>query len=299
MKNVWILLLGLLAAAPLMAQDEEMADDAAAEEAAPADEGVLADDVTAGDEGSVEEEAVEEIVEEEAPVEEAAEEAPAEEAVEETEVAEEGEAPDLKLYVGLDGVNNTVSISGDSAGTGGADLDSKMYKLRIGTRLFEAVGTELQVGFDNSDTKGGELETESFYGLFIVPTATLFETVELAFPVGFASTKIKGLESVAKSTDGAAYGVDLQLPMRLFGDSFPDIRLSTGYMVYMHREEVRVYGANFGLRYDFGIAGMDFGNPFAGAGGWFSGVGDWFGGLDLWPFGDDEEEAAEGEEAAE
>lgn len=295
MKNAGILILGLLMAAPLFAQDE-VAEEPAAEESVPAEtapaDAAPAEEAPAesapADETAVEttpveeapaEEATEEVVEE-APAESAPAEEAATEEVAESEGAEEGAAEGLPLYLGLDVVNSTVSLSDPD----GQNVGGGMYRLRVGTRLSDEIGAEFHYGFDNSGD--GEAETGSYYGLFVVPTATLFETVELAFPVGWATMDVTGIGDVES---GIAYGLDAELPIRRFGEDLPDLRLTLGYMVYFQDEPARVYGANFGLRWDFNTAS----NPFAGAGSMFSGIGEWFGGLDLNPFNDDEEAPAE------
>ena len=259
MKTSWTLAIALMLALPVYAQEEvevvpadEAAAEPAPEEAAPA----------------------EAASEEAAPVEEAAaEETPAEEAP-----AEAGEP--LGLYAGIDYVVTTVSLSNRGA-TGASEFDSGMYRGRFGVRALEAVGIELHYGVDNSDEEPGAVETESYIGLFAVPTATVFEVVELAFPVGYAQSSF-GQGGASEDYGSIAYGLDGELPLRSFSAGLPDLRLTAGWMIYYQKSDARAYGANLGLRYDFKAAG--FGNPFAGFGGWVGG---------LWPFGGDDEAPAE------
>lgn len=211
-----------------------------------------------------------------APVAEAAaEETPAEEAPTEEAAAEAEPAEPLALYVGADWVMSTLSLSNTGA-TGASELDSGMYRARIGMRALEAVGLELQLGLDNSDDEPGSVETESYYGVFLVPTATVLNVAELAFPVGYAQSSF-AQGSASNDFRSIAYGIDAELPIRTFGESLPDVRLTLGWMVYYQKSDARAYGANAGVRYDFQTTG--FGNPLAGIG---SLTGK------LWPFGGDD-----------
>ena len=252
MNRSWIAFLALALAAPAFAQDEPAVEVVPAEPAA--------------------EEAAEEAAEaapvEEVPVEEtaAAEEAPAEE----TEPAEP-----WALYFGADYVNTTLSLS-VPASVPANEFDSTMIRLRAGKRVFEAVGLELHYGVDQADEEKGEVTTDSYYGVYLVPTATVFEMLELAFPVGYGRSEF-GDSGEALGSIG--YGIDAEVPLRAFFGEMPDIRLTGGWMVYYQKSDARVYGANFGLRYDFMIDG--FGNPFSG--------------LDLWPFGGGDEAEASAE----
>lgn len=195
-----------------------------------------------------------------------------------------GEAPaedePLAIYVGVDLVNSTLSTSSLN-GFPGSEFDSSMYRLRAGVRALESVGLELHYGLDNAGDEADEVATDSYYGLYLVPTATVLETVELAFPVGYAMTTAAS-RTASADLESIAYGIDAELPLRTFGEGLPDFRLTAGWMVYYQQNDARLYGANFGLRYDFGSGGI--GNPLAGLGH----VAD-----ALWPFGDDAEAAAE------
>jgi hypothetical protein len=269
--RAWTWMAALLLTLPAHAQEEQV-------EVIPVDE-------APAEEAPVEETAPAEAME--APVGEAAadasaeaptEEAPAEEAPAE-EVASEEPAEPLALYVGADWVMTTLSVSAPLA-TGADQFDSGMYRGRVGMRALEAIGLEVQFGIDNSDDEPGSVETKSYYGLFVVPTATVFEVVELAFPVGYAQSEFGAGGSGSDSLRSIAYGVDGELPLRTFGAELPDIRLTAGWMIYYQKSDARAYGANAGLRYDFQTTG--FGNPLAGIGGALG---------KLWPFGGDEEAA--------
>lgn len=245
------LTLGL--ALPVHAQDEFGA------EVVPVDES--ADEASFPEDTSTEEPAVEEA---------AVEDTFAEEVAAEDTPEEPGEP--LGLYVGADWVMTTLSIS--APGNGAAnELDSGMYRARVGWRALEAVGLEAHFGVDNSDDEPGSVETKSYYGVFVVPTATVAEVVELAFPVGYAQSTF-GDDTFEEDFGSIAYGIDAELPLRVLAEGLPDLRLTAGWMVYYQKSDARAYGANAGLRYDFRTSAL--GNPLAGLGGALQ---------RLWPFG--------------
>lgn len=239
--SAWTTLAALLLAVPAFAQDEA--------EVVPVDESAPAEEAPAGEspaaEGTPEAAAAEEAA--------ASEEAPAEEvAAEETPSEEEGssESSPLQLYVGADWVRTTLSLS-TSGATGAQDFDSGMYRARVGWRALEAVGIEAHFGTDNSDSEPGSVETEMYAGVFLVPTATVFEVAELAFPVGYAQSTFGAAGGPSEDFRSVAYGVDAELPLRTFGESLPDLRFTLGWMVYYQKSDARAYGGNAGLRYDF------------------------------------------------
>jgi hypothetical protein len=243
MSRSWIAFLALVLALPAFAQDDA--------EVVPVEEGA-------------------EAPAEEAPAEEApAEAAPAEEAAAEEAPAEPAEP--WAIYVGADYVTTTLSASAPVSAPA-TDADSRMVRVRAGKKLFEGIGFELQVGIDQADDDSGEVPLDSYYGAYLVPNATLLDVVELAFPVGYGRSTFDEGDALGS----VAYGIDAELPLRVFGESLPDFRLTAGWMVYYQKSDARVYGANVGLRYDFQVDG--FGNPFAGL-------------ANLWPFGGDEEAA--------
>lgn len=248
MSRSWIAFLALVLAVPAFAQDEA--------EVVPVDE---------GDEAPVEE------TTESAPAEEAApvEEAPVEEVAEE-EPAEPAEP--WAIYVGADYVTTTLSASAPPTAPA-AEFDSRMVRVRAGKKMFEGLGLELHVGVDQADEDAGEIPLDSYYGAYLVPNATLLDVVELAFPVGYGRSTFDEGDALGS----VAYGIDAELPLKVFGDGLPDFRLTAGWMVYYQKGDARMYGANVGLRYDFQIDSP--GNPFAGL-------------ASLWPFGGDEEAAS-------
>lgn len=267
MNNAWKLMLLLLLAAPVFAQEEpaeEPVTDEAATDAAPAEEAppeaapAESIETTPVEEASAEPEQLDTV-----PVEE------------EAAAEEEGDA--LRLYAGVDFASTTLSVS-NLPGFATGEYDSGLYRLRAGVEWVEQVMIELQFGFDAGDEGPGEASTKNYYGLFVVPTANLFDVAELAFPVGYAQNKVER-PNASESLGSLAYGLNAELPLRNFGEGWPDLRIGGGWMVYYQKSDARLYGWNAGIRYDFTTSG--FGNPFAG----------W----DLWPFGDDEEQPEGGE----
>lgn len=224
MNKTWIAALLAVLALPAFAQDEaaEVVEPATEETAAPADE---------------------------APAEEApAEDAGVEEVAEADPQAEESEpAAPWALYVGADYVNTTLSASSPPTDPAN-EFESTMVRVRVGKRLFEAIGAELHVGIDQADEEAGEVATDAYYGLFLVPTATLWDVLELGFPIGYARSEFG---DDGDALDSIAYGAALELPIRALWDALPDVRLTSGAMVYYQKSDARVYGANFGLRFDF------------------------------------------------
>jgi len=236
MKNAWLLLSILTLASPALAQYEPPVEEAPAEEAAA----------------------------EEAP----AEEAPAEEAAAEEAPADEGEP--MPIYLGVDQAMTTLSVSSLS-GFDEQDYDSGQYRLKVGAVPIESIAVEFQVGFDNGGDAPDEVSTASYYGLYLVPHTTIIGGLELAFPVGYAKSSVER-PGASSDLDSLAYGIDAQFPLRVFGESMPNLRVGGGGMVYYQRGDARLYGFSFGLRYDF-AGGLGIGSFLS----------------NLWPFGDDEE----------
>ena len=254
MKTAWIALLGLVVAVPAWAQEEPAPAEAAPAEAPPAEQPPA-----------------------EAPA------APAETPPAAEAAPAEAEAPrePWPVYVGV-GYSKTVMSSSDAGTLGTGDYDSKMLDVRVGKRLFESVGLEFHYGFDFSDPGSNEIATDRYYGLFIVPTATVFETVEVAFPIGYAKGEynVGRLSAVVQSI---AYGFNAELPLRIFGETYPDVRFTAGWMIYNQTNAARVYGPSIGARYDFTVPSPGWGNPFTGIGGWIKNHWPWGGGGEAAP----------------
>lgn len=201
----------------------------------------------------------------------------AEEAPAAAEAAPVEAAPDegtpTQAYIGLDLASTTYSVS-RSAAFAAQNFDSGMYRLRGGLRLTDGIAAELHYGLDAGGSGAGEVETADYLAVFLVPTATLFETVEVSFPVGYSAI---GVEQGNKSEDytGIAYGLNTELPLAVFADDLPDLRFTLGYMVYSQSRDARIYGLNFGIRYDFDA---DIVSPTEGISQLIENIGGLFGG---------------------
>jgi hypothetical protein len=191
---------------------------------------------------------------EEAPVEAAAEEAPAEEAPAEETASEDSGEP-FHFYLGVDKAEVTLALSDEALETafGSDELESSLFRIRAGMRLLEAVGLELQYGVaDDKDDEAKKFEVGEYYGIFVVPTGSLFELIEISVPIGYSSMKAeKG--GASETFDGVSYGVNLEVPITLNSEWFPDIRIGGGGLVYRADRDSRVYGYHFGVRLDFKI----------------------------------------------
>ena len=170
-----------------------------------------------------------------------------------------------QFYVGADLQDTKLSIS-DSNSFGGLNntsYDSKFWDLRAGYRLFKAIGIEGHYGIPDEDAnQGGRYKTRKYYGVFAVPTASVFNLFEIAFPLGYTNSGITVNGTAADGTtpltvqkhlNSLAYGANLEIPVRVFWRALPDFRLTGGGMVYYQRSDAREYGFHFGLRYDFGF----------------------------------------------
>lgn len=233
MRHVMAFLLACALAGTAQAQD------AAAEEAPPGAE------------------ATEAAVTEEAASAEAAGEPPAEEAAAEPSEETPGETAEerqpWKLYAGLNLVQPTLYLSNAAAITalGNDEFDSSFYRLRAGLRLFDVLGFELQIGQDDEEgTAAGKFKLSGYKAAFFVPTGVLFEMIEVAGLIGYTQFDAER-GNFSAELGGPAYGVNVELPIRMFDESLPDVRIGGGYVVYDATNDERVAGAHFGLRYDF------------------------------------------------
>lgn len=259
--------------------EEAVADDLSAE-AAPVDETAAAEEVPAdqtvseemGTEASGEEMAAEEVPAEEIPAEDvAAEEVPADETVAEDSYSEssseesysedgsseeavsEDDGEPFYLYAGVDMVDVRVSFSDDAliAKFGDDKLNSSFYRLRVGTRLFEAIGVEAHYGLPDQDDSGERnFETGEYYGVFVVPTGVFLDVVEISAPVGYTLTKVER-GGASEKFDAVSFGMNIEVPITLDSEWFPDIRIGGGGTVYQAQNDARIYGYHFGIRLDF------------------------------------------------
>lgn len=223
------------------------AESAPVDAAAPADASAELAPADAGMEAAP----VEEAAVAEAPVEESApvEEAPAEEA------ASEDSGEPFQFYIAADKAELTLSLSDDDLETqfGGDEFESSMYRIRAGMRLLEAVGIELHYGISDDDgSEAGKFEVGQYYGIFVVPTGSLFDLVEISVPIGYSSTDAER-GNASETFDGVSYGLNIEVPITLGSDWFPDLRIGGGGLVYRADQDSRMYGYHFGVRLDFKI----------------------------------------------
>ena len=169
-------------------------------------------------------------------------------------------AGDYLFYVGADYDWLTLSVS-NSQSTGGladGNYSSNMYDLRVGYRLLHAVGIEVHYGIKAKDgTDPGSFGVEHYYGVFIAPTATVLNTVELSALVGYTwdgvSQELPGQPRQSSSFNSAAFGANLEFPIKAISTSLPNLRITGGGIVTVQNNDQRIYGFHAGLRYDFGL----------------------------------------------
>lgn len=165
-----------------------------------------------------------------------------------------------QFYVGMDYQFLTLAVL-NSSGAGGfpqKHYNGRLYDLRFGYRLFKTVGLELHYGVDGgNDNRSNGFGVTRYYGIYVVPTATVLNTVELSLPLGYAFTGVKqrvpGQPEYRASINSAAFGANIELPIREFGNSLPNLRLTGGGVVYIQRNNAQIYGFHLGIRYDFGF----------------------------------------------
>ena len=204
----------------------------------------------------------EEVVAEEVPVDETvAEDSYSESSTEESyseegsgeEAAAEDDGEPLYLYAGVDMVEVRASFSDDAlvAKFGDDKLNSSFYRLRVGTRLFEAIGIEAHYGLPDQDDSGQRnFETGEYYGVFVVPTGVFLDVVEISAPVGYTLTKVER-GGASEKFDAVSFGMNIEVPITLDSEWLPDIRIGGGGTVYQAKNDARIYGYHFGIRLDF------------------------------------------------
>jgi hypothetical protein len=257
MKRLGVLLAATLAVFAAHAQDP--APDSAPAEAAPAETAAPADAAPA--------DAVAAPAEAAAPTEPAA--PPAEaapEPVAEAAPAEATPAPERKpwhFYGGYDRSHINLLVSTDNPASttpaslktrfGGDSFSSNFNRIRAGVRLLEFIGLEGHYGFKGDDgSDRGSIGVKKYYGVYVVPTGTLLNTVEVSAVLGYAKMDVER-GNASESFKGASYGLNMELPLKQFFESLPDFRVGLGGMVYHQKDDARIYGTNFGVRYDFKI----------------------------------------------
>lgn len=161
----------------------------------------------------------------------------------------------VPLYLGADYVWTTASFSKTALKTafGSDQLDSGMYRLRAGIRLFDQMGAEVQFGIGTTDSESlgaDEYRTDRFYGIYLVPTGVLFDLIEVSASVGYAQTDLERANA-SESLGGVSFGVNADLPLYV-GDEW-ELRIGGGGTVFRAQNSARIYGYHAGLRIDFKI----------------------------------------------
>lgn len=264
----WATMLAGCMTLPVLAQDEAPAADegvaepATAEEAAPTDTtpaeevlttgetideagGEAADGAAAAEDGGAgDTQPAEEV---------ATEDTSGEETAESEEPVDEG--GDLALYLGAEYVDLRVDLSDEpmQAEFGRDEFDAQMYVLRAGIRMFEFIAFELQGGAGGSASGSDELEVKQYLGAYFAPTGTIAEMVEISVRVGYSFMTLESENGSEEDFDGVSYGVGVELPLRAFGESLPNLRIVGGGSVYQSDRDSRTFGWRAGLRYDFRI----------------------------------------------
>lgn len=289
MKKLGFLILLMLAAGPVAAQDASPAP--AADEAigfGTGEDSAAEADAAAADVDAVEADATAAETPAEAPMDESADAAAdavaddsadaaaevstddaaaAEETVSVEETADAGEAADdsmasaaeesepWQLYVGTDYVWTRARFSDGALESkfGGDDFDSSMVRARIGMRLFENIGLEahLGAGTDDADSlEADEYSTEMFYGAYFVPTGVLFDLIEVAATIGYASTKLE-TATASETLSGVSFGVNLEVP--LYSSDAVELRIGGGGTMFRAQNSAQISGYHAGIRVDFRI----------------------------------------------
>ncbi len=166
-----------------------------------------------------------------------------------------GGAEPWQLYAGLDHVWTQASLSKPEFidSFGGDRLDSSMYRLRAGMRVFEHIGLEAQIGVGRDgvgDLAADEFSTGQFYAVYLAPTGVIFDVLEVAATIGYARTELER-PGVSESLGGASFGVNLELP--LFTGEALELRIGAGGAVFRAQNSARIHGYHAGLRIDFRI----------------------------------------------
>lgn len=165
-----------------------------------------------------------------------------------------------RFYLGADYDWLTLSVS-DSSSSGGFPVDnysSRIYDVRVGYRVFDRIGVEFHYGIKAQDgDQPGTFGVDHYYGVFVAPTGTVLNTVELSALVGYTwdsvTQAVPGQMRYHKAINSAAFGANLEFPIKVISDSLPNIRIGGGGIVTVQRVEQRIYGFHVGLRYDFGL----------------------------------------------
>ncbi|WP_428309348.1 hypothetical protein [Hydrocarboniphaga sp.] len=169
------------------------------------------------------------------------------------EAASSGSEDGFKIYFGAERVEATLDLSDDSLQQryGDDKLDGAFYRGRVGLRLAPGIAIEGHGGFLPDDDKASnDAKFKHLWAVYLVTTGTVLDTVELSGRVGWAWVGVKN-PNADESFNSVSYGLEAALPLRVFGESLPDIRLVAGATVFNQERQERSYGWSYGLRYDF------------------------------------------------
>lgn len=160
----------------------------------------------------------------------------------------------LHAYIGADYGFMQLQVN-RSAATG--DIPEGHYfgrivDFRAGVRVHDIVEIEAHAGLNASGATANHFGFSRYYALFAVPTATMFDTVELSVPMGYVWSGARARGARA-SLNSVAFGANLAVPVRVLLPALPNVRIVGGGLVSVQRSNAQIYGFHLGLRYDFGL----------------------------------------------
>lgn len=177
-------------------------------------------------------------------------------------VSQDTAKPVAYVGAGYDFMTLSVNRSDASGGIPQGHYDGRLIDFRAGFRLMKAVSVEAHVGVNASGSSGRHFGFTRYYALFAVPTAVVFNTVELSVPVGYVWSGVRA-DGARATFNSVAFGANLELPIRVLYPGLPDVRVTGGGIVSIQRSNAQIYGFHLGLRYDFGLGGLkDVGTYF-------------------------------------
>lgn len=164
---------------------------------------------------------------------------------------EEGEPRRIYIGAAFDSMTFSASSPDLVAKFGGQEFSGIMVHGRLGMRVHEMIAVEFQGGAKaQNGVDPGTVQVANYLGLFVVPTGNLFDLLEVSAPIGFNSFSLIRGEAKEKF-QRLSFGVNLELPVRVFKPMLPDLRFSVGYKTYYVETGSRVYGYHAGMRWDF------------------------------------------------
>ncbi len=135
------------------------------------------------------------------------------------------------------------------------DFDADMIRGRVGWWMNEDFALEAQFGVGNDDAQDPDTaEIDSYYGIYLLPRAQMFDWLDVVFPLGFASTDFVLPSNQSLKRDSAAFGVNFQLNMAgFFGEDsvIGGLGIGAGFMVYQQGSDSSVRGYNGGIHFGY------------------------------------------------